>query len=422
MNIADITDALTRFEQQDAGRLHLIASENDLPAAARAAYLSPALTRYCFGSGGQPNWAWPGREPLAALEDATCAGIGALLGASAVSVKPLSGLSAMTVALSALALPSATVFGLAQADGGHGSTEFVTRRLGLTWQPLPTWGGRIDTDVLARRVAAGAGPVLIYLDAFMALFPHDLAAIRAAVGERAVIHYDASHTLGLIAGGQFQDPLAEGADSLGGSVHKTWPGPPGKGILATNHPVLARRIDEHATGWISHSHPADLAALAVSTAWMSEHGRDYAAAVIANAATLAAGLDGAGIPVCAREAGHTASHQVWVDIDPICPAETASARLWEAGIVVNAIDIPYLRAPGLRLGVQELTFGGFDTAAMGELAALMADVLTQRTPAAAAAVRVADLRAHYLPGPGAGTAADYLARLPAADSSTVRTS
>uniref|UniRef100_UPI002456E795 hypothetical protein n=1 Tax=Nocardia farcinica TaxID=37329 RepID=UPI002456E795 len=387
MNITDIAAALTGFEQQDAGRLHLIASENDLPAAARAAYLSPALTRYCFGGEGEANWAWPGREPLAALEDATRARIGALLGAASVTVKPLSGLSAMTVALSALALPGSTVFGLAQTDGGHGSTEFVTRRLGLDWQPLPTRAGHIDTAALARNVATVTGPVLIYLDAFMALFPHDLPAIRAAVGQRAVIHYDASHTLGLIAGGRFQDPLAEGADSIGGSVHKTWPGPPGKGILATNHPVLARRIDEHATGWISHSHPADLIALAVSTAWMSEHGRDYAAAVIFNAATLASGLDGAGIPVCARDAGYTASHQVWVDIDRICPAETAAARLWEAGIVVNAIDIPHLRAPGLRLGVQELTFGGFDTEAMSELAALMADVLTQRTPAAGGRAR-----------------------------------
>lgn len=422
MNIADITAALTAFEQQDTTRLHLIASENELPAAARAAYLSPALTRYYFGDGAQANWAWPGREPLATLEDATRTGIGALLGATAVSVKPLSGLSAMTVALSALALPSTTVFGLAQADGGHGSTEFVTRRFGLDWQPLPTCDGRINPCLLARRVAAVTGPVLIYLDAFMALFPHDLPAIRAAVGQRAVIHYDASHTLGLIAGGQFQDPLAEGADSIGGSVHKTWPGPPGKGVLATNNPVLARRIDEHATGWISHSHPADLAALAVSTAWMNEHGRDYAAAVITNAATLAAGLDEAGIPVCARESGYTASHQVWVDIDRICPAETAARRLWEAGIVVNAIDIPYLPAPGLRLGVQELTFGGFDTAAMGELATLMTDVLQERTPQAAAAVRVADLRARYLPAPGAGTAQGYLAALPAADPSTVRTS
>jgi len=37
--------------------------------------------------------------------------------------------------------------------------------------------------------------------------------------------YDGAHVLGLIAGGQFQDPLHQGATWLTGSTHKTFPGP-----------------------------------------------------------------------------------------------------------------------------------------------------------------------------------------------------
>ena len=35
--------------------------------------------------------------------------------------------------------------------------------------------------------------------------------------------YDAAHVLGLIAGGQFQQPIAEGADLMMGSTHKSFP-------------------------------------------------------------------------------------------------------------------------------------------------------------------------------------------------------
>ena len=38
--------------------------------------------------------------------------------------------------------------------------------------------------------------------------------------------------LGLIAGGQFQQPLKEGADVMMGSTHKTFPGPQGGIILS----------------------------------------------------------------------------------------------------------------------------------------------------------------------------------------------
>lgn len=268
----------------------------------------------------------------------------------------------------------------------------------------------VDVDALARRARGIGGPLLVYLDSFMALFPHDIVAIRAAVGDRARIHYDGSHTLGLVAGGAFQNPLAEGADSLGGSVHKTFPGPPGKGVVATNNAGLARQVDVHAAGWVSHHHPADVAALAFSVAWMTDHACDYAAAVVANARSLAAALTAQGFTVCAAELGHTRSHQVWVDIDPICPAETSAGLLYEAGIVVNAIEIPYLSAPGLRLGVQELTFAGLDGKGVDELAALMARVLIHREPPESVTLAVDALRTRYVTSDDQ-QAADELAHL-----------
>ncbi|MFD6464129.1 hypothetical protein ACFWFG_39760, partial [Streptomyces roseolus] len=230
MNTFDILDQLARYDVGNSHRLHLVASENPLDSDTRVPYmLAATMARYAFGEPGQQNWAWPGREPIIDLEAETAAAIGTLLGAQFVNLKPISGLSAMTVALSALAEhagDNVTVVSLSEADGGHGSTAFVTRRFRLNWQQLPVQPRTraIDLDALANLARGIRGPLVVYLDAFMARFPFDLTGIRAAVGESALIHYDGSHPLGLIAGGQFQNPLAEGANSLGGSVHKTWPG------------------------------------------------------------------------------------------------------------------------------------------------------------------------------------------------------
>ncbi len=66
------------------------------------------------------------------------------------------------------------------------------------------------------------------------LFPHPVEEAREVCDEvGASIVYDAAHVLGLIAGGQFQDPLSEGADVVTGSTHKTFPGPQGGIILCT---------------------------------------------------------------------------------------------------------------------------------------------------------------------------------------------
>ncbi|MER6687341.1 PfkB family carbohydrate kinase [Streptomyces olivaceoviridis] len=215
----------------------------------------------------------------------------------------------------------------------------------------------------------------------------DLQGLREIVGPETAIHYDASHTLGLIAGGAWQQPLAEGADTLGGSTHKTYPGPH-KGLLATNDAGLAARLDEHASYFVSHHHPADVVALAVAAAEMETRGHEYAHATVANARRLGAALAGRGFTVCGEKAGFTDCHQLWIDIAPLMDAEEASRRLFEAGIVVNAIPLPHITAPaGLRLGVQELTWAGMRKEGIDELAEVFTAVLRDGQDPAHSAAR-----------------------------------
>jgi glycine hydroxymethyltransferase len=411
---AAVIDALLRHHDAAEERLHLVASENRLALAARLPYLTQAAQRYAFPAPpAEENWAWPGRQDLVRIERETAARLGVQLGAEHVNLKAVSGVSALTIALSALARPGQTVWNIAEGDGGHGSTRFIGARLGLAMRSLPFAPDRfaVDVDRLADMQRGHEPPALVYLDPFMNLFPTDLAALREAVGPDTLIHVDASHPLGLIAGGAFQDPLREGADTLGGSTHKTYPGPH-KGVLATNRPDLAARLDEHASHFVSHHHPADLAALAIASVLMAERGKHYAAATIANARRLAAALAEQGFTVCAEQRGFTACHQIWIDIAPLLAAEQAARLLFEAGIVVNAIPIPYLSAPaGLRLGVQEATWLGMDSAAMDHIAVVFAAVLRDRRDPAPYAKRVRALLDRHRDDDGAQLAAHTVRQL-----------
>ena len=76
-------------------------------------------------------------------------------------------------------------------------------------------------------------PPLVFLGCSFLPFPHPVTEIAEAVHVYdGHLVFDASHPLGLIAGGEFQDPLKEGADVMIGSTHKTFPGPQGQKCFA----------------------------------------------------------------------------------------------------------------------------------------------------------------------------------------------
>src|SRR5262249_52865987 len=81
-------------------------------------------------------------------------------------------------------------------------------------------------------------PKVVALGASMTLFPFPLKEMTEVVAEwGGKIFFDGAHQLGLVAGGQFQDPLHEGAAVLTGSAGKTFSGPQ-SGIIVWNDSAL----------------------------------------------------------------------------------------------------------------------------------------------------------------------------------------
>ena len=195
----------------------------------------------------------------------------------------------------------------------------------------------------------------------------------------AAIFFDGSHVLGLIAGGQFQNPLDEGADLLAGSTHKTYFGPQRGIVVARGHDEDWWKPLDRAVfpGVTSNHHLFSLPSLWAASLEVREFGRAYAADVVRNAQAFAAALDSRGFHVAAKELGYTRSHQVAVDVGELGGGRDVSRRLCDEGIVTNMNLLPgeprkNARNPrGIRLGVQEMTRFGMGEAEMDRIAELM---------------------------------------------------
>ena len=223
----------------------------------------------------------------------------------------------------------------------------------------------------------------------MTLFPFPIREMSEIVAEwGGRMFFDGAHQAGLIAGGQFQDPLREGAAVLTGSAGKTFSGPQ-SGMIVWDDPELTVPITHAIFPVLAATHQVNrVAALAVAAAEMLEFGQVYMAQIVTNARALAAALDRRGIPVLGKHKGYTCTHQVIADVRQFGGGLEVAHRLARANIITNKNLLPgdrpedWDRPSGLRIGTIEVTRLGMREAEMDTIAGFIAQVLVERrTPA-----------------------------------------
>jgi glycine hydroxymethyltransferase len=287
----------------------------------------------------------------------------------------------------AMTEPGDTVMTIPQPVGGHSSNRYDgpagIRGLNIVDVPFDPHELEVDLDAFAA-IARETKPKLVALGASMTLFPlpvQEIAAIAQEWGGR--VFFDGAHQLGLIAGDQFQDPLSEGAAVLTGSAGKTFSGPQ-SGVMVWNDPELARPLTDAVFPALAATHQVNrVAALAAAAAELLEFGREYMAAIVANAQALAHALDTRGVPVLGAHKGYTRTHQVIADVRKFGGGLDVAHKLAEANIITNKNLLPddqpadWDRPSGLRIGTTEVTRLGMGTQEMEAIADLIARVLVE---------------------------------------------
>jgi len=288
----------------------------------------------------------------------------------------------------ALTEPGDVIMSLTQPFGGHSSNRpdgpAGVRGLKIVDIPFDPVELEVDLD-LFRKVAPLVRPKVVALGASMTLFPFPLQAMYDIVAEwGGRIFFDGAHQLGLVAGGQFQDPLREGAAVMTGSAGKTFSGPQ-SGIIVWDDPALTEPLTHAIFPVLAATHQVNrVAALAVSAAEMIAFGKVYMAQIIHNAQALGAALARRGIPILGAHKGYTTTHQVIADVRQFGGGLQVAQQLAEANIITNKNLIPadkpeeWDRPGGLRMGTIEITRLGMGEAEMDTIADFIARVLIER--------------------------------------------
>jgi glycine hydroxymethyltransferase len=400
----EVADAMVGELDRERTTLRLIASENYASPAVLAALASTMNDKYAEGYPGRRYYG--GCRFVDVTEQLAIDRARQLFGADHANVQPHAGAQANMAVFGAFLRPRSddTVLGLDLKHGGHlthGSPVNVSGK----WFHFVPYEVDPETEQLdfdrIRDLAKEHRPKLL-LAGFTA-YPRliDFAAFRQIADEvGALLWVDASHFIGLCAGGAYPSPVPF-ADVVTFTTHKTLRGPRGAIILCK---------DEHATaidkavfpmmqgGPLEHVIAAKAVALKEA---MAPSFADYAARVVRSARALAQGLADEGLRLVS---GGTDSHLVLADLRPLgISGKDAEAACDRVGIAINKNGIPFDPEPpmnpsGIRVGTPGPATLGMDEGEMKEAAAIVGDVL--RSPDDASVlegcrVRVANLMARF---------------------------
>ena len=375
----DLAAAIAQEDQRQQDHVELIASENYVSCAVMEAQGSQLTNKYAEGYPGKRYYG--GCEYVDIVEQLAIDRAKELFGAEYVNVQPHSGSQANQAVYASVLKPGDTILGMSLAHGGHLTHGASVNISGKLYNAITY--GLDENEVLdyaeVERLALEHKPKMIVAGASAYALQIDWAKFREIADKvGAYLFVDMAHYAGLIAGGEYPNPVPF-CDFVTTTTHKTLRGPRGGVILCrdnTHEKTLNSAIFPSLQGG-PLMHVIAAKAVAFKEALQPEF-KQYAKQVKINAAAMAEELVKRGLRIVS---GRTESHVFLVDLQPMkITGKAAEAALGKAHITVNKNAIPNdpekpFVTSGIRIGSAAMTTRGFNEADARVLANLVADVL-----------------------------------------------
>ena len=375
----ELAAAMAAEVERQQDHVELIASENYVSCAVMEAQGSQLTNKYAEGYPSKRYYG--GCEHVDVAEQLAIDRVKKLFGAEYANVQPHSGSQANQAVYASVLKPGDTILGMSLAHGGHLTHGASVNISGKLYNAVTY--GLDENEVLdyaeVERLAQEHKPKMIVAGASAYALEIDWAKFREIADKvGAYLFVDMAHYAGLIAGGEYPNPVPF-ADFVTTTTHKTLRGPRGGVILCrdnTHEKALNSAIFPSLQGGpLMHV----IAAKAVSFKEALEPAfKDYAKQVKINAAAMAEELVKRGLRIIS---GRTESHVFLVDLrSKNITGKAAEEALGNALITVNKNAIPNdpekpFVTSGIRIGTAAMTTRGFDEADARALANLVADVL-----------------------------------------------
>nr|WP_315039402.1 serine hydroxymethyltransferase [uncultured Neisseria sp.] len=375
----DLATAIAQEDKRQQDHVELIASENYVSCAVMEAQGSQLTNKYAEGYPGKRYYG--GCEYVDIVEQLAIDRAKELFGAEYVNVQPHSGSQANQAVYASVLKPGDTILGMSLAHGGHLTHGASVNISGKLYNAITY--GLDENEVLdyaeVERLALEHKPKMIVAGASAYALQIDWAKFREIADKvGAYLFVDMAHYAGLIAGGEYPNPVPF-CDFVTTTTHKTLRGPRGGVILCrdnTHEKALNSSIFPSLQGG-PLMHVIAAKAVAFKEALQPEF-KQYAKQVKINAAAMAEELVKRGLRIVS---GRTESHVFLVDLQPMkITGKAAEAALGKAHITVNKNAIPNdpekpFVTSGIRIGSAAMTTRGFNEADARVLANLVADVL-----------------------------------------------
>lgn len=386
MNIADFDPELWESIQKETRRqeehIELIASENYASPRVLQAQGSQLTNKYAEGYPAKRYYG--GCEYVDVSEQLAIDRANELFGSEYANVQPHSGSQANSAVFQALVKPGDTVLGMSLAHGGHlthgAHVNFSGKIYNAIQYGLNEQTGEIDYEQV-EALAKEHKPAMIIagFSAYSGIV--DWARFRKIADEvGAYLFVDMAHVAGLIAAGEYPNPVPH-AHVVTTTTHKTLAGPRGGLIISgCGDEEVYKKLNSAVFpggqgGPLCHVIAAK--AVAFKEALQPEF-KAYQKQVVLNAQKMCEIMQERGYKIVSNG---TQNHLFLVDlIDKDITGKDADAALGNANITVNKNSVPNdPRSPfvtsGLRLGTPAVTRRGMKEAEMVELTNLICDVL-----------------------------------------------
>ena len=375
----ELAAAIAAEVERQQDHIELIASENYVSYAVMEAQGSQLTNKYAEG---YPNKRYYGGcEHVDVAEQLAIDRCKKLFGAEYVNVQPHSGSQANQAVYASVLKPGDTILGMSLAHGGHLTHGASVNISGKLYNAVTY--GLDENEVLdyaeVERLALEHKPKMIVAGASAYALQIDWAKFREIADKvGAYLFVDMAHYAGLIAGGEYPNPVPF-ADFVTTTTHKTLRGPRGGVIMCrdnTHEKALNSAIFPSLQGG-PLMHVIAAKAVAFKEALQPEF-KEYAKQVKINAAAMAEELVKRGLRIIS---GRTESHVFLVDLRAKnITGKAAEEALGKAHITINKNAIPNdpekpFVTSGIRVGAAAITTRGFSEADTRELANLVADVL-----------------------------------------------
>lgn len=376
---AEVWQAILNERRRQQQGLEMIASENYTSPAVLAAQGSELTNKYAEGYPGRRYYG--GCEFVDIVERLAIERALQLFRAEKANVQPHSGAQANMAVYFACLEPGDTILAMDLAHGGHLTHGMRLNFSGKLYHVV-SYGvrrdnERIDFDQVAR-LAKEHRPKLVVAGA--SAYPREIdfgAFAEVCADVKALFMVDMAHIAGLVAAGLHADPVPV-ADFVTSTTHKTLRGPRSGFVLCKKEWI--QKVNQTVFPGIQGGplmHVIAAKAVGFGEALKPEF-RTYAAQIIANAKTLAHGLERQRFRLVS---GGSDNHLLLVDVaSRNLTGKIAEQSLDAAGITVNKNMIPFdsrqpLDPSGIRIGTPALTTRGMREPEMRTIAGWIGEVL-----------------------------------------------